>query len=545
MRRIVVSVVVAAGLLGLAPVAAAGAGEPPLAAGSPGFTYTQLDERPQLRSDARTSAAPASGRSATGPAPAAAFAAPTNTDFVLAFAADVTAQQRAVFEAAAGLWSEVLEVEVPIDVDVDFTSFGDPGILGGAAPTGLFANDPSFPKVGLWYVAAQANQFAGFDIDPTVAEIDVLISSDMEFYEGVDGNVPADRISLLTLALHELGHGLGHTTLARSFPNGTATVRFEGLPMAFDGVIVDRRSLPITGLSPEELGPAVTDLLLWAGAGGTTTNGGARPKIYAPRLFEAGSSVSHLDEGTFTTGLMTPFIAEGEAQLAVPPITEAMFADFGWGVEAETRAEAFVTAASRDFVKRFPTPAEMANIAARLESGALSRHELVKAYALSDEWVGAIVDGFYLDTLDRPADPGGKRHWSDKLRSGVSSADVVSFFYASPEYYRLTGSTNRAWVRSLYVQILGREPDRGGWDSWTGAADQGTPLTTIARSFYQSPESRMTRVRGLYGSLLGRAPEPEGLAHWTEVLRSGRDIELAIVLASSPEYENRSFRRFG
>ena len=242
---------------------------------------------------------------------------------------------------------------------------------------------------------------------------------------------------------------------------------------------------------------------------------------------------------------MTPFIGEGEAQLSVPTLTAAMFSDFGWGLEARTASETLVTAASRDFIKRFPTPDELRALARALDDGTWTQHDLVRAYALSDEWIGAIVDGYYLSTLGRSADPAGKAHWSDMLRSGTSSADVVSAFYASTEYYRRAGGTNRSWVQSLYRQILGREPDAAGLDGWADAADRGAPLTQIARGLFQAPETRAKRVTGLYRSLLGRRPEPEGLAYWTDVLRNGRDVDLAIVLASSPEYRDRSVHRFG
>ena len=66
----------------------------------------------------------------------------------------------------------------------------------------------------------------------------------------------------------------------------------------------------------------------------------------------------------------------------------------------------------------------------------------------------------------------------------------------------------------------------------------------IAYDFYQSIESRRDRVKLLYRDLLGRNPDSSGHAYWADILKNGRDVDLAIFLASSQEYYNRALRRF-
>ena len=526
--------------IGLLPaVPASAADEPSLrVTPAPGFAYVRA-------ADVGDGGGAAAHQSSTASATAAAtFTPPPNHDFVFRYDPDVPASKRQAFEAAGGIWSNILEVEVPIHVGVSLESFSDPGILGGAGPADLLADDPAFPRTGTWYVSALANQFLGRDATPQRVEIDVLISSDYEFYEGISGPAPSDRVSLLTLALHELGHGLGHTTLARRFPDGTGTIRYEGLPLSFDLVVRDGNRVPLADLQPAALGRALTQRLTWGGAEGIRAEGGLLPELFAPRLFQAGSSASHLDEGVYGTGLMTPFIGDGELHTAVPPLTQAMMADFGWGPEARTAEEAFVTAVTRDFLHRFPTPTEMRLLSSRLRTGELSHAQIASAYGLSDEWIGAVVDELYLTTLGRKPDPVGRRHWVDQLRNGTTTATVTAHFFSSPEYFTRSGSTNRTWVAALYRAILGREPD-GGAAAWTDAADGGTPRTTIATSIFQAPESRSRRVRDLYVRLLGRQPDAPGLAAWTKVLENGRDIEVAIRLAASDEYEGRAVQRFG
>lgn len=564
MRRRLAGIGVAVCALGSAVSPAAGADqlpEPPpaarstlVSAGSPGFTYTYHapgDSPPSqpdsAGDDLRANATTTSPR--TGPPPlSGAFAPPRNEDFVFDFDDGVDPERREVFEAAAGIWSDVLEVEVPIDVRVAEVSFPNPNILGGAEPTDLHADDVSFPAPGIWFVSAQANQFAGRDLDPSQPEIDIVISSDFDFHVGIDDQVPADQTSLLSLALHELGHGLGHITFARPVAGSWAitwpTPRDRQLPLAYDAFLLDGAQTPLIELPPTALGTALTSRVLWGGAEGVRADGGLLPELYAPPVFQLGSSVSHLDERTYPGGLMSPNIADGEALLSVPELTQAMFADFGWGLEVSGREESFITALSRDFLRAFPTPTQLDQLVAALRSGT-PRGEVVAAFANSDVYLGRLLDTYYLSTLGRPADAAGKLHWLEQLRGGRTPASVAAAFYASTEYFRSSGSNSRAWVTDLYVEILGRQPDAPGLATWLGKAAAGTPRAEIAFAFYQSVESRTKRVTDLYRHLLGRSPDRGGLLHWREVLDDGRDVKLAVELARSPEYQNRSVHRYG
>ena len=80
---------------------------------------------------------------------------------------------------------------------------------------------------------------------------------------------------------------------------------------------------------------------------------------------------------------------------------------------------------------------------------------------------------------------------------------------------------------------------------WVDQLNAGRSRHVVSLAFYQSLESRMTRVTGLYRALLGRTPDVQGRAHWAEVLLDGQDLRLATFLASSGEYFGRAGTRFG
>ena len=63
---------------------------------------------------------------------------------------------------------------------------------------------------------------------------------------------------------------------------------------------------------------------------------------------------------------------------------------------------------------------------------------------------------------------------------------------------------------------------------------------TAAQYIYQSEESRKLRVTNLYLHFLHRQPDTAGRNYWANVIKTKGDIALALELASSNEYYNRT-----
>ncbi len=501
-----------------------------------------------------------------------AFTAPANTDFVLDFAGSVDSQTRKVVTTAAGIWSEALETTVPITVDVTMVSMS-PGMLGAAGPTSAYFGKPSFPAPDVLYPVALANQFAGRDLDPGAPDIEMVLSSTTTWDRSIDGTVASGAQSMLSVVVHELGHGLGHTSWVRESAGGwVVNYVMDGttIALAYDRLVATSTGTAITSLPASSLANALTSPLQWWGTQGRAANGGVRPKLYSPSPFELGSSVGHLDEATFTSEVMTPFLGRSEVHTAVPPITRAMLADIGWRLRASTStptttttaptpstttptgpsapltaagaADAFIESVATDFLGRSATSTERTTWRNHLLAGG-SRNDVTRAYAYSDEWIGVLVDGLYRSTLDRSPDADGRAHWIQVLRSGQTPAQVASYFYASDEYFRRAGGTATAWISDLYAEILGRSADADGLAFWEATA-RSVPRTAIAFDFYQSLESRRDRVDALFRHLLGRGPDVGGWSYWAGILSSGRDLDLATFLAASDEYFTRSGQRF-
>jgi len=163
------------------------------------------------------------------------------------------AQRLVVFRKAAEIWGNSLDSEAPITVLSHFEPLScnsSGATLGSAGPTNIFASDDPtlphtvpgsvFPKPHTWYVSALTAAFAGtpvvsgtgtdennYDIlarfNSTLDDATATNCNGFRWYYGLDSN-HADKIDLLTVVLHEFGHGLGFFFIGNSatgaFPMG-------------------------------------------------------------------------------------------------------------------------------------------------------------------------------------------------------------------------------------------------------------------------------------------------------------------------------------
>ena len=129
------------------------------------------------------------------------------------------AARRAALEHAVAQWATRLAGEVEVVVVARMIPLGGDersAVLASAGSTSVHRNFAGGVPSS-WYAAALANQLAGNDLNGAdVAEIAITFNADVDgpvlgatsWYYGLDAQ-PGPDVDFVTIALHELGHGLG------------------------------------------------------------------------------------------------------------------------------------------------------------------------------------------------------------------------------------------------------------------------------------------------------------------------------------------------
>ena len=235
--------------------------------------------------------------------------------------------------AAVDVWSQNFTSQVAVKIKVLWERQSNSGILASAAPGKFHTNFKNIPDSELWYASALADSLAGEDIEPTIPEITIRINSTNGpmLYLGTDGKCPSNKYDLVSMILHEMGHGLGFLSNAdydKLYGYGSIQQ-----PTPFDAYaqLPDGRRLMDLDSPSIELGQALTEPLVWSGANAIRANNGIKPLLYTPSPYEGGSSLSHLDETTFANSardaVMTPNLKFGEVFHLPGPLLIAMFED--------------------------------------------------------------------------------------------------------------------------------------------------------------------------------------------------------------------------
>ena len=244
---------------------------------------------------------------------------------------NVPATAKQAIQAAIDVWSENFSSSVPINVNITWSKPVNNSVLASASAKNVFANFPGAPDKTLYYTSALANALAGRDLDVNDVELEIDVASTANWYLGIDGLCPPRSYDLVSVILHEMAHGLGFMS-GSYYDQSTGEGRLLQ-PTPFDAYaqLPDGRRLVDMPSPSLETGKAMTSTLFWSGEKAIKANNGIRPLLYTPAIYERGSSVSHLDEKTFSnTGensVMTPSLDAGEVFHLPGSLLLAMFED--------------------------------------------------------------------------------------------------------------------------------------------------------------------------------------------------------------------------
>lgn len=261
------------------------------------------------------------------------------------------ARLRAV-ELAAAVWAQVLSSEVPIRVAVSFDPLegtAESGVLGLGGAASVFRDFAGAPRTGTWYPSALADKLAGFDLAPGDEDVVLTFNSDTDgdvflgsthFYYGFDAAPPDDDIDFVSVALHELAHGLGFITFL-DLETGQKLFGYDDAYMLH---------LEHHGVTPRDF-PSMTDLqrlaaytagtaLHWtgpsailAGAGLSAGVGvGGHLEMFSPEPPAPRASLTHFSASVFPDAVLEPFYVGPSTRLQ---LTRAVLEDVGWAAPGQ------------------------------------------------------------------------------------------------------------------------------------------------------------------------------------------------------------------
>lgn len=119
---------------------------------------------------------------------------------------------------------------------------------------------------------------------------------------------------------------------------------------------------------------------------------------------------------------------------------------------------------------------------------------------------GAFADytyALYAASLTRTPDEAGFRFWNDIMNSGVfdqstrqeTEVRLAEEFVESDEFnQRFDVGTTHGFITALYQNVLGRAPDRAGFDFWTGIFDTGEQGRDDMLRYFAVSDENMDRI---------------------------------------------------
>jgi hypothetical protein len=212
-------------------------------------------------------------------------------------------------------------------------------------------------------------------------------------------------------------------------------------------------------------------------------------------------------------------------------------------------ARLFVMQQYRDFLAREGDAAGIGSWTTAVSSGSLTRAQMVETFFDSAEFQGTIspIARLYFAYFLRIPDYGGLNFWIGQYRAGNPLEGISNAFAQSSEFVSTYGPLdNSRFVDRVYQNILGRPPDSAGRAFWIGQLDTSARTRgQVMLAFSESPEYRAliaseVYVTMMYMGMLRRGPEAGGFAFWVGYRDAGNSgLALINGFLASPEYRSR------
>ncbi|WP_332853556.1 PA domain-containing protein [Duganella sp. S19_KUP01_CR8] len=232
------------------------------------------------------------------------------------------AQRLNAFQAAASKWGATLTSTVPIRILATWEALpcNDGGaVLGSAGALEVFRDFPGAPLANAWFSKAETNKYVGADVDPSTPDIRARFNVNLgrpgcftgtPFYLGLD-NLHGAEVDLVTVLLHEFGHGLGFQT----YTDDETGEQLDGVPSIWDYFLLDTS----TGKLWKDMSD--TERAASALKSGKLVWNGAMVKLAAQTVLQQGTPVLTMLAPAGIAGIIQVGTASFGPPLASPGVT--------------------------------------------------------------------------------------------------------------------------------------------------------------------------------------------------------------------------------
>jgi hypothetical protein len=209
----------------------------------------------------------------------------------------------------------------------------------------------------------------------------------------------------------------------------------------------------------------------------------------------------------------------------------------------------FVKQQYRDFLNREADSGGLQYWVNLIDTGAMTKAQVIESFFWSQEFglkIAPIVRLYFAYFLRIP-DYAGLMFWINAYSSGWSLGGISDFFASSPEFVATYGSlTNEQFVTLVYQNILGRAPEPGGYAFWVNELNslrrtRGQVMLEFSESAeYKGLSNNKVYVTMMYIGMLRRSPDEGGFNFWVNYLDSGNSgLALIDEFLNSAEYAAR------
>ncbi len=251
------------------------------------------------------------------------------------------------FEYAIGIWEQNISSPVPINILVKWEVMSGNELANCQAAT-FQKNFSAAPLTNVYYPIALVEKLMGKEMNGSKdADIVCSINSSIPWYFGTNGDTPENQYDLVTVALHEIAHGLGISGFFIDEDGEGKISNPTNSPSAYDYYVFNHQDQRISDnnifSSPsDELHNQLTsNSLNFNYFDDYNIKGSAT--IFAPTTWNPGGSIYHL-KSTTTSGsnsleLMSPFTYKGEAIHSLGENTLHILSEIGWNAVMFKMAE--------------------------------------------------------------------------------------------------------------------------------------------------------------------------------------------------------------